>query len=122
MLSPTVLRVLSVALFIISLAFLSWQLFTPAPEVKVGDYDKLYHATGFAWLGLTAYIATIGIVQYWPKVVIALCLYAVATEIVQYFIPGRSYSTLDWLADWSGVVIFAPLIVLVIRKLLNLVR
>ncbi len=117
------ISVLSGLLFVVSLLLLSWQLFTPVPEVKVvAGYDKIYHAAGFTWLSLTAYMASLGKFQYWPTVAVVLCLYGVTTEVIQHFIPGRGYSTFDWLADWSGVLIICPLIIKLFNKLIALSR
>lgn len=81
---------------------LSWQLLTPVTVISPGGWDKLIHFSGFFVL---AALATLG----WRKgaatsIIALLLVYAALTELLQHFIPGRSFSLLDGLADGLGVV------------------
>lgn len=72
------------------------------PSVDV--WDKLEHAITFAGLmllGLFAFSHRLGVAQ------LALCLvaYGVAIECLQFFIPSRSFSVLDMLADSTGILL-----------------
>ena len=89
-------------LFLVFFMFLSWQLLTPATVVNPGSWDKLIHFSAFFVL---AALATLG----WRGSsatgrILLLLAYAAATELLQYFIPGRSFSLLDWVADGFGAV------------------
>jgi len=100
-------RVLAPALWrpvwVLYFLLLSWQLLTPVTLVSVGSWDKLIHFGGFFVLAGLAILA-----RWQPstRILIALLLgYAALTEILQHFIPGRSFSVFDWLADALGIVL-----------------
>ena len=71
--------------------------------VSAGSWDKLIHFTGFFVLGGLAVLA--GWRLSMLRLAIILTGYAALTEILQYFIPGRSFSMLDWLADALGIAV-----------------
>lgn len=82
--------------------FLNWQLLTPVTIVQAGGWDKLYHFSAFFVLtGLLAlgWQRPSSIQWFW-----SLLIYAALTEFLQHFIPGRSFSFMDWLADGMGIV------------------
>ncbi|MCP4010808.1 MAG: VanZ family protein, partial [Proteobacteria bacterium] len=39
------------------------------------------------------------------RLILMLIAYAALTEILQHFVPGRSFSVLDWVADSLGVLV-----------------
>jgi len=82
---------------------LSWQLLTPVTIVSAGNWDKLIHFSGFFVLGGLAILAGRSIQA--PRLILTLIAYAALTEILQHFIPGRSFSVLDWVADSLGVLV-----------------
>ena len=88
--------------FIAYLLLLSWQLLTPVTIVSAGDWDKLIHFSGFFMLGGLAIFSGWALSK--TKLVFGLMAYAALTEILQHFIPGRSFSVLDWVADSVGVI------------------
>ena len=50
------------------------------------------------------------------KIALATCIWGITTEFIQkYFIEGRAFDILDWVADTAGIL-FA---LLVIRKFFN---
>jgi VanZ family protein len=74
------------------------------------DYDKLIHVGIFA---LLAYLFMYPIAKssllvkekwhYFIKIALATIAWGITTELLQkYFIPGRSFSLADWLADSIG--------------------
>lgn len=72
--------------------------------------DKLAHLV--AWLGLAlAAWPAVAVTVRWPRgaraaVVLAACAsYAVATELLQGLVPGRSTEALDAVADVTGAVL-----------------
>lgn len=89
-------------LFLIFFVFLSWQLLTPVTVVSPGSWDKLIHFSAFFVLAM---LATLG----WrtsgaTSRILLLLAYAALTELLQYFIPGRSFAALDWVADSLGAI------------------
>lgn len=72
----------------------------------LGLSDKLVHGMLFAVLGLLA-------ARLWPiapwfgRVMLALLLLGVATELAQHFIPGRAASPADFGADALGLLLGA---------------
>ncbi|MCP4008957.1 MAG: hypothetical protein GY726_05515, partial [Proteobacteria bacterium] len=88
-------------LFISYFVFLSWQLLTPVTIVSAGSWDKLIHFSGFFVLGGLAILAGRNIPA--SRLILMLIAYAALTEILQHFVPGRSFSVLDWVADSLGV-------------------
>ncbi|MEP6711825.1 MAG: VanZ family protein [Ferruginibacter sp.] len=95
-------------------------MFTPGNDLPdVGDwfsqinFDKVIHIGVF---GLLAYLFMRPIgksllpsktkAQYFLKIAVGACIWGITTELVQkYFIPGRSFSLLDWAADSIGGVL-----------------
>lgn len=80
---------------------LNWQLLTPVTIVQAGEWDKLIHFSAFFLLaGMFALSwQRFSCVQWFTS----LLLYAALTEVLQHFIPGRSFSIMDWLADGLGI-------------------
>jgi len=90
--------------FIISILVIEY-LATTSMEIEVvqNSWDKLNHFIAFSTLYILLYFA-----KYYTKVfhiVLTLLLYGIQIEIVQYFIPCRSFSLLDIFADMVGVLI-----------------
>ena len=66
--------------------------------------DKLAHFIIFAVLTFwTIFIWSESKSIIW--VLVFLSGYGIATECAQYFVPGRFFSILDWIADVFGIVI-----------------
>lgn len=77
-------------------------------------WDKLEHAGMFfpmLWLALLAYAPGLRLMP----LTVTLVAYGITIELIQYFVPGRSCSGLDVLADTTGVVL-ATMTVVVWRK------
>ena len=77
--------------------------------VATGVNDKLAHFVSFFILGLLADLS-------FPKrgfdwtIWVPLSAYGLLIETIQYHIPYRSFSLLDWAADSGGVLIYGLLI------------
>jgi len=83
------------------------------PET-VSINDKMIHATvfvGFAVLMDFAYARY----PFWLWQGLPLLIYGALIEILQYFTPDRTFSVLDWLADFSGILLYFIIKELVIR-------
>lgn len=74
----------------------------PAPDVP--HLDKAAHFAAYAVMGLLLAFATDR--SRWPLwIAVALgAAYGAADEVHQMFVPGRSPSVLDWVADAAGTL------------------
>lgn len=84
----------------------------PVPQVFDGE-DKLHHWAGFACLTLSAYLAFPGTRLFW--LLLWPLLGSMAIELEQSFIPLRSASWGDMLANAMGVA-SGMLAIVVLRR------
>lgn len=98
------------AILLLAVLAVAWLTLTPNPvALPPGEYDKLAHLGAFFALALLADLA-------WPQqrigwwAITLLCLYGGATEVAQHFVPNRSMSLLDFVADSAGVLLYAGLL------------
>ena len=93
-------------LFFIVLMLVTWQALTPQMLEPVESInDKLGHALVFLLLAAIsdhAYATT----RYNLKKIVLLMLYGISIEIIQHYVPGRTFSFLDMLADGSGLLVY----------------
>jgi len=85
------------------------------PLVSVPGMDKVIHAgefTAFALIGYRSLSYYIGKAKGYLAVAVVSLLYGGLTELAQLFIPYRSASVLDWVADFIGVVIGLIILIL----------
>ncbi|MEZ5435123.1 MAG: VanZ family protein [Pseudomonadales bacterium] len=82
------------------------------PTVNI--WDKAEHAGTFATLMTLAWLAYQHRFSH-HILVLSLVLYGVTTECIQHFIPSRSFSVLDMVADTVGVL-FAWLLIRLLEK------
>jgi VanZ family protein len=94
-------------------------MFLPGNDIPHNDwlhinyFDKLVHAAIFgvmaflfSWPVLKSALNRIQQQQYFLKVALAVSIWGLAAELIQkYFIPGRSYDIVDWIADTIGAFI-----------------
>lgn len=79
--------------------------FAPANQALHSQFnDKLLHCVGFFVLALLAHLAH-------PRARMALllaglALFGLGIELVQAYLPYRSFSWLDWLADILGAAMY----------------
>lgn len=79
----------------------------PSPFTEIEFHDKFEHWVAFVSVGISAGIALRGYgvrqmtIVVWCACGIA-CAYGLLDEIHQAFVPNRSVSALDWLADCIG--------------------
>ena len=92
--------------FLVSFVFISWQLLSPAPITSVDISDKLVHFLVFGLLALSLDWGWYQRGSYWLFRALPLIVYGGLIEIIQYFVPGRSMSFADWLADAAGVLAY----------------
>ncbi|MSR12194.1 MAG: VanZ family protein [Gammaproteobacteria bacterium] len=116
----TILLILSVPGHWIE-AIQSWlQLWWPWPSSSLASADipfhKLVHASLFA---LCAALFVRGWTMFrerWLWVCVMLTLYGGVTELIQRYVPGRSATLGDWLADGVGVLAGVGLALWYLRK------
>jgi len=97
-------RIFQVLLFL-ALGIILIMTTDPAPPaVTASVNDKLAHITSFLILGLLAQQAYPQLITGWP-LYIWLQAYGLGIELIQYFIPERSFSLLDLAADAAGLLI-----------------
>lgn len=66
--------------------------------------DKLMHAVGFFVMTGLAHLAHPQSWRKWPM--LGLIVFGLAIELVQGYLPYRSFSMLDWAADILGIVAY----------------
>jgi VanZ family protein len=77
----------------------------PADELPVVDiWDKAEHAFTFFVLMLLGWLGYRKQLNVY-RLMALLISYGIAIECIQYFIPSRSFSVLDMVADSVGVVL-----------------
>lgn len=94
------------AIAVVGTAAVAWLLLSPPDATPAAPTfpgaDKLYHAAMFGALGVAWGLAT----RRRPLVVfVALAAFAVATELAQLPLPGRSADARDALADLLGATL-----------------
>jgi hypothetical protein len=101
-------------LFLIAeLALISWQATTRnGAGLSFQNGDKVLHFIAFASL---AALMDFSFPKSWfgMRKIMSLLLYGLLIEYVQSFMPWRSVSLLDWVADMFGIaiyLIFIPLL------------
>lgn len=84
------------------LALLTYMLVTPKPFIvpqSLSLSDKMAHMCA-------GMVIAIGVTMSFARVnwalLLGLCLYGAMTEIIQHFVPGRSFSLYDQLANMLG--------------------
>lgn len=66
--------------------------------------DKVAHAITF--FGLTLCFSRGLPVLYGPTALLGLAAFGMLIELIQYFIPWRSFSIADWFADLAGILLY----------------
>lgn len=75
--------------------------------------DKTAHAITFFILTL---LFSRGLPQYYgPWALVGLAVFGFIIEGIQYFIPWRSFSVADWIADVAGIVMYHVLHLIRVR-------
>jgi len=91
------------AIFFVGTLYL---MFSQPGQVKVGLYinDKMAHAITFFILTL---LFSRGLPQYYGLwALVGLAVFGFIIEGIQYFVPWRSFSVADWIADVVGIVLY----------------
>lgn len=90
--------------FILLLVIYTFLSLSPAPGESIPLYnDKLMHFSGYLVAGLSISFAW-PLSQWWHKALFLLA-YSTAIEVIQHFLPTRSFSYMDMLANTSGIAL-----------------
>lgn len=73
-------------------------------KLGVNQIDKLMHATAFFGLALLLSLASLR--NFWRWQAPVLLFYGALIEILQAFVPWRSFSFADLVADATGILLF----------------
>ncbi len=111
---------------------ISWALLSPDPfaVVQISGLrwvrqlnDLVMHMGAFSTLTVAIVTLSLRISGFLPlTIVVGLVAYAVATEILQTFVPGRTCDPADALANTAGIIVgivAAQRVVCLIRRPLN---
>jgi hypothetical protein len=104
---------------IIWFAFVLVVVFLPGDDIpdeswlSISNFDKLIHASLFGGIVFLfcfpfkkAAIEKPGKLNLFIRITVATIVWGFTTELIQkYFIPGRQYDLMDWIADSTGAVI-----------------
>jgi len=98
---------LTIRLFVVGLLLLGSWVATRHLEFPPGISinDKLIHIIVFFGFALLMDLST-SRHPFWLWKGLPLLIYGIVIEIMQYFSPVRTFSILDWLADFTGVVLY----------------
>ncbi len=83
--------------------WLSAQSSLPTPPGLLG-WDKLQHSLAYMVMGLLLIRASRGSRMMWVQTLVIGTLYGASDEWHQSFVPGRTMSGHDWLADIIGLL------------------
>jgi VanZ family protein len=92
--------------------------FATAPLTEVpfaGAGDKVLHASAFLTLAGLIDFSFPG-TTFGRGKVFALLAYGLAIEIVQHFIPYRTFSLLDWIADAVGIALYVAVATPILKR------
>ena len=95
-----VLRI-TLILLLIAIAYLS---LTPSTSISVGN-DKAGHFIAYGTLMINIGLITLPKIMRFRSGIIFAVGYGMLMEIGQYFVPGRTFSMYDMLANVLGVAI-----------------
>lgn len=84
------------------------------PFASLGD--KVLHAAAF--LTLSALLDfSFPMTPFGPRKIAMLMAYGMAIEVVQHFLPFRTFSLLDWLADGAGIALYVAAATPVLKRI-----
>jgi VanZ family protein len=103
----------TILLFISIFVILYFTTTASEPDIAQSINDKLSHGLVFLFLSLLADFSYPEDKFSFRKIS-PLVAYSILIECIQYFLPYRSFSVLDMLADIAGIAFYAMLFPLII--------
>ncbi len=80
--------------------------------------DKLLHASGFFVMAFLSHLAHPNKNSLW--LIFGLTLFGVVIELVQAYLPYRTFSLWDWFADILGLLLYFGLLAVPLKNLLRI--
>ncbi len=109
------MRKLIICYYIIYVLIITYYSLTPEENIiSENIWDKALHF--FTYLFLVILIKNVHTRLSYLTCVLICCNYSFIIECIQYFIPDRSFSILDMLANLLGTVMGAIIYYLIIEK------
>ena len=107
-----------VVLYMAAIFVLSGLPRIPVPPGVIFTWDKVQHVIAYFGLGLVSYRAAVlkpiaGSAGPYVQALLVSAIYGALDEYHQSFVPGRTMSGLDWLADFAGVLICLAVVAIV---------
>jgi len=99
------------AVFVLYVAVLLFLSFYKFNKVSVPGGDKLHHLAAYVVYGFIFYYTF----QRKISLILSGILLGIFVEIVQYYLPYRSFELKDILADVAGIII-SIILILIIKK------
>ena len=112
-----ILRV-SLVLVLAAIAYLS---LTPTTSISVGN-DKVGHFIAYSALMTNMGLVTLTKMKSFRIGIVFSICYGMLMEIGQHFVPGRTFSMLDMVANVSGVLIGVTISLLFGKQILKLLK
>jgi VanZ family protein len=112
-----ILRI-SLILIIIGIGYLS---LTPSDTISIGN-DKIGHFVAYAILMINVGLITFEKKAQFTIGIISCLVYGALMEIGQHFVPGRSMSSLDMLANTGGVIVGVLIIIIFYKQFKKLLK
>lgn len=75
-----------------------------SPRLGANNLDKLWHTAAF--FGFAALLSLATLRAFWRWQAPVLLAYGMLIEVLQAFIPWRSFSLADFVADATGILLF----------------
>lgn len=101
------------ALLALSVLVISWLSVMHVTQTSsIPFLDKIEHALAFLWLAACAHVAFRGRER---GTVIALVCYGLLIELVQWQLPWREFSLLDWVADTAGILTWLLMLRVIVK-------
>lgn len=90
--------------FVVLLVIFTWLGVTPNPGATLASYnDLMLHFSGYIAGGISISLALPGRLR-WQQF-LGLWGYSLTIEIIQYFVPNRSFDMFDLAANGSGILV-----------------
>ena len=112
-----ILRV-ALILLLIAIAYLS---LTPTTSISVGN-DKVGHFIAYGVLMINVGLVTLPKMKAFRNGIIFAICYGMAMEIGQLYVPGRTFSMYDMLANVSGVGLGIMVSLLLGKQILKILK
>lgn len=112
-----ILRI-GLVLLLLAIAYLS---LTPTTTISVGN-DKIGHFIAYGVLMINIGLVTLPKMKSFRIGIIFAICYGMLMEIGQYFVPGRTFSFYDMIANVSGVTLGILISILFAKRIQKMLK